>query len=185
MVGTTLIEKLKNGEKQELNKVYVQYREEFIAWLYKSFSVPTDEAKDIYQFSILKFYENVVSGQLKTLSSSLKTYLFAIGKNKALEYNRNMAKKKGSAFDFYLHQLEDTGTAYKEEQLEAIDKGLDALGEPCSRLLKLYYYHKMNLENITKALGYKNYDTAKTQKHKCIQRLKKLSQEWLGKISVS
>jgi RNA polymerase sigma factor (sigma-70 family) len=184
MVGTALIEKLRSDGQEELNRIYKGHREEFIFWINKSYQVPIDDAKDIYQFSILKLYENVLSGQLTTLNSSLKTYLFAIGKNKALEYHRAMAKRVNPAFDLYL-EIDSEDSRLKEEQLQSIEKGLQELGEPCSTLLTLYYYQRQTMETITQTLGYKNANTAKNQKYKCLQRLKKLSLVWSEKLSLS
>jgi hypothetical protein len=39
------------------------------------------------------------------------------------------------------------------------------------------YYHNCSIEDITKKFGYKNADTAKNQKYKCMQRLKKIVEE--------
>jgi len=184
MVGTTLINELKSGGQDQLNRIYQEYREEFILWICKNYSISIDDSKDIYQFSILKFYENVVNGQLSILNSSAKTYLFAIGKYKAMEYTRDIAKRSNPAFELYLESEQEDMTL-KEDMLQAVEKGLKELGEPCSTLLQLYYYQKHTMEAIAQTLGYKNTDTAKNQKYKCLQRLKKISLVFAEKLSIS
>src|SRR5690554_6753794 len=78
-----LIEQIRAGDKKEIEHIYNQHREEFLAYADR-FSIQTDEAVDIYQDSIIVLYENIMSQKLTSLTSSLKTYLFAIGKYKML-----------------------------------------------------------------------------------------------------
>ena len=48
------------------------------------------------------------------------------------------------------------------------------IGEPCKSLLEAYYIHKKPMQEIAEFFGYTNADNAKTQKYKCLVRLKKL-----------
>jgi len=168
-----LIGRLKKDGIEELKRVYTEYREEFIIWLNRKYNISFDDAKDIYQFSMLKFYENVQSGVLKRLSSSPKTYIFAIGKNKALEAVRNKSRRMNISLE--LHSQNDIeGPDIKEAHLQTIEKAMQDLGEPCRTLLDYFYYQQKSLSFITEYFGYKNNNTAKNQKYKCLQRLKKL-----------
>ena len=54
-----------------------------------------------------------------------------------------------------------------------MNDSLENLGEPCSTLLKDFYVHKLSMEEISEKFGYTNADNAKTQKYKCLQRLKR------------
>ena len=54
---------------------------------------------------------------------------------------------------------------------------LEKLGDPCKRLLLLYYKEGLSMQQIADQLGYKNSDTAKNQKCKCIVRLRNLFKE--------
>ncbi len=51
---------------------------------------------------------------------------------------------------------------------------LDQLGEPCKTILRDFYLYNKSMEEITDKFGYTNADNAKTQKYKCLQRLKAL-----------
>jgi hypothetical protein len=51
---------------------------------------------------------------------------------------------------------------------------LDKLGDPCSKMLKAFYFNKKSMQEICTEFGYTNADNAKTQKYKCLTRLKKL-----------
>src|SRR5215212_8720069 len=91
MSENQIIERIRLGGQSELGIIYEEFRSEFIQWISREFHCTTDDSKDIYQLSILIFYDNVKSGKLEHLVSSIKTYLFAIGKNVAKE---NMRKAK-------------------------------------------------------------------------------------------
>ena len=49
---------------------------------------------------------------------------------------------------------------------------LDRIGEPCKSLLQEFYYHGSSMAIIVQKLGYKNEDAAKSQKYKCLVRLR-------------
>jgi hypothetical protein len=40
-----------------------------------------------------------------------------------------------------------------------------------------YYYHKRSMEQLVGMFDYKNADSAKNQKYKCLERLRKLMKE--------
>ena len=61
-----------------------------------------------------------------------------------------------------------------ENRLDLVEKCLEELGDPCRALLISYYYEKKSMLEIAELLGYKNTDTTKNQKYKCLKRLKKL-----------
>jgi predicted DNA-binding protein YlxM (UPF0122 family) len=50
---------------------------------------------------------------------------------------------------------------------------LGFLGEPCKSLIEDFYLNEMSLIEITEKYGYSNSDTAKTQKYKCLMRLRR------------
>ena len=51
-------------------------------------------------------------------------------------------------------------------------KSLARLGTGCRKLLLLFYFFKKNMEEIAVELNYTNADNAKSQKYKCLQKLK-------------
>ena len=60
---------------------------------------------------------------------------------------------------------------------ERAKNALSKLGQPCQRLIELFYYEKKSIPEITLAMNYKNPETAKNQKCKCMARLRKLFEE--------
>ena len=62
----------------------------------------------------------------------------------------------------------------RESHYNQLDAALDQIGEPCRSLLKAYYHHDKNMQEIASDFGYTNPDNAKNQKYKCLARLRKL-----------
>lgn len=74
------------------------------------------------------------------------------------------------------HQAQEEVRQFEEEEkrFEKLGSAIDMLGEPCRSLLKDFYYQDLSMTEIAEKFGYTNADNAKTQKYKCLQRLKKL-----------
>ena len=173
MNGQDLLESIAQGDLSGFETAYVSYRDEFIMWANKNYYCDFDEARDIYQATVIQFYENVRSGKLTTLTSDLKTYLFAIGKNKIRE-QRQAGQRFRDMQSRYEAPDETDDKAEREALYLKVEGSLTELGDPCKRLLELYYYYKKSLAEIAETLSYKNTDTVKNLKYKCLGRLRKV-----------
>ncbi len=170
-----IIEKIKSGNNNQLAMIYREYRSEFIAWITTNYSCSRDEARDVYQISILALHENILNSK-KHVQSSIKTYLFAIGKNKFLEFRKSDARI-GRAMDASTIELEEVSTweyEEKEQNLNLVEKSLEILEDPCRSLLEMYFFHGMSINEIAGRLSYKNKATAQNLKGKCLVRLRKI-----------
>lgn len=176
MGDNAVIESIKSGNESALETVYKKYRQEFVAWAIKSYACTNEQAVDAYQSSIMVFYENIMKGKLTELSSSVKTYLFAVGKNKVMEQKRSAQKMVVGidAHESYLKGQTTEDDDRQEEMLQVVEMGLGELGDPCHAILRNYYYHKQSMEEIATAMDYKNAETVKNLKYKCIKRLRKI-----------
>ncbi len=133
-----------------------------------------DDASDIFQETLIIIFEKVRDKKLH-ISCSLKTFIYSIARNQWLK-KLNSRKKNVQLKNFEdFIRVEESETEFKQE----VDlKNLFAeIGEACRKLLILFYYKKRSMEEISLELNYSNSDTAKNQKYKCIQRLKKLVAE--------
>lgn len=171
------------GNDQILLQLRSGKQKEAVVELYKSFPsirhfIRThggndDEAKDIFQEALIIFYKNAMKPEF-TLTASVNTYLFSVSKY----LWKDELKKKNKTVNFEFDRA-DESISYKnsEEKFVWLDKIINNLGEKCMEILQLFYYKKQSMEEIAGALGYKNIDTAKTQKYKCIERAKTMAQE--------
>lgn len=62
----------------------------------------------------------------------------------------------------------------RDLQFTKMEGALALLGEPCKTIIEDFYMNDRSMQEICERFGYTNADNAKTQKYKCLQRLKKL-----------
>lgn len=174
------LEKIRNGDKNQIEAIYNNHKGEFISWIVKLYHCSFDDASEVYHYAVITFYENVMNNKLTVLDCSVKTYLFAIGRKKYLQNLKSQQKFECNNNSHSLINLPDvqkTDALIKEQRLECVERGLEKLGEPGRSILELYYYHGKSMEEIAELLNYKNSATAKNLKYKCLNRLKKIVEE--------
>ena len=180
MHQTTLspIEAIRSGDNTYITTIYQDYRQPFISWIKNEFNCSEDDAIEFFQTAVVILYDNIISGKLSELNSNIKTYLFGIGKNKAHEWLRHKQKQGSSVDDLLIQYIQEdapgTDEAEFADNLRKVETGMNALGEPCRTLLQLFYYYKASIREICEKLEYKNEDTDKNQKYKCLKRLQVL-----------
>lgn len=106
--------------------------------------------------------------------AGIKTYLYSIGKNKLLADTRKNSKisyQEEIDEDELFEALEEDNTE-KEVRINKIKKLISELGEPCSEILRLFYFNNLSNDEIAEVMKYKNGNTVKNLKYKCIQRIK-------------
>jgi len=170
------LNRIRSGDESALKEVYLKYNSEFLVWIANLNGFNSKESSEVYHLTMLAFFENVKRGKLTTLSSQLKTYIFGIGKNKAKEFKRLYRVKSVSldALGFDYPSEEPQLAENNNGLLSILKKGLQKLGNPCRSLLEAFYLDGLSMEEISKTFDYKSATVAKTQKYKCIQRLKKI-----------
>jgi RNA polymerase sigma-70 factor (ECF subfamily) len=173
------IEKIRLGGQAELGLVYEEHRDEFLAWIIREYRCSREDSLDIYQMTILIFHDNIKSGKLEHLVSSIKTYLFGIGKNIAREFSRRKARMLPIDQEAFLRKqiVDEPDEPEYEESFQLARRALQKLGDPCRKLIELFYYEKKSITEIADEMDYKNPETAKNQKCKCMARLRKLVEQ--------
>jgi len=185
LIPSEIIQKIRSGGQTELGMIYEEYRKEFLQWITKEYECSLDDGKDIYQLVILIFYDNIKQGKLEFLVSSVKTYLFGIGKNLAKDNRRKEKKFTPINQEKWLKEylIDEPDQVIEESTFAIAKRALEKLGQPCQRLIELFYYENKNMQEITDAMQYKNSETAKNQKCKCMARLRKLVDQEIEKNS--
>jgi RNA polymerase sigma factor (sigma-70 family) len=135
------------------------------------------EAKDLFQDGFLVLYRNV-KNPVFTLDCKIKTYIYSVCKRIWLTELKRKSKVP-VVFDeineyVNIDESEIEDHSKHEESLLHLQKSLDKLGEPCNLLLADYYLNDLSMQQIAEKMGYTNADNAKTQKYKCLLRLKKI-----------
>jgi len=175
-----LLAGLANGSDEVLNQLYRRYFPMVLHFITTN-NGSEDDAKDIYQEAIVILYEKVRGGSLE-LYCQLKTYIYSVSRRLWLKQlaqrNRYMVRdiEIPAGEDFAGQQLDDDFIDHEERdrQFNLMADSLARLGEPCRTLLEDFYIQHLSMQEITEKFGYTNADNAKTQKYKCLMRLKRL-----------
>jgi len=181
MNGSNIIEKIKSGDDEILQYIYHEYKSSFCAFLRKIHDIELDQCIELFQISVVVLYDNVATGRLTELTGGLKSYLFGIGKVKAREYFRKQAPVAVNWDENLTHTILDLdGVEDKKELEECLNKVLASFGElsaQCQKLLDLFYFQKSRLTEISQEMSYKNVNTTKNLKYKCLKKLRKIYEE--------
>lgn len=172
-----IINGIARGDNRSIHKIYKSFYPS-IAHMIISNNGSDEEAKDIFQEAVMVLYDKITQQKFE-LSSKLSTFLYAVSRRLWLK----QLSRKGhstntldiSDFEDILHVEEDLQQHQEiENKFDQMNEAMIQLGEPCQTLLKDFYIKNLSMQDITNKFGYTNSDNAKTQKYKCLQRLKKI-----------
>jgi len=171
-----LLSGIKNGNDESLVKVYKLHRNNFIHWAINTYGIDEEIAADMFQDTLIVLHRNIMKGKLVELTSTLKTYIYGIGKNLIKE---RLQKDKKYVNNVELMEHHPGTFVHEKDRMESDDRKkivmnlLEKLGEPCRSILRLYYFKSYSMESIAECLNYKSDDVVKTQKSRCLNELKK------------
>ncbi len=168
-----LLTGLAEGSDRALTQIYRRYFP-MVLHLVLANSGDEDDAKDIYQEALVVVYEQISGGSLE-LHCQLKTYLYSVSRRLWLKALSRRGRFIGLTDTEEAEDVSDDLAQHetRNRQFDQMASSLDKLGEPCRTLLEDFYIRDMSMQAITEKFGYTNADNAKTQKYKCLQRLKR------------
>lgn len=164
-----------NNSEEALNKLYTGYFPMVLQFILNN-SGGEDDAKDVYQEAIIVLYNKIKGGDFE-LSSKLKTYIYSVSRRIWLKKLAQQSRKTNNLADFEDVLMVDDDVEQHEEkdkQFQKMQSALHHLGEPCKTIIQDFYINNLSMQDISEKFGYTNTDNAKTQKYKCMQRLKKI-----------
>jgi RNA polymerase sigma factor (sigma-70 family) len=168
----TLLTNLKNEDNASFELLYKFHFDSIAAYIKQNFGSNQD-AEDTFQETIIVLLQKVRQPNF-VLTSSLKTYLFAIAKNlwlKKLRDNKFITvdyfKNQHQQAEIFLFELQNIPT--KEEKLTL---WLTKITQNCQRILKAIFFYKEPMASLMRRMGW-NRHTAANQQYKCIQQIKK------------
>jgi RNA polymerase sigma factor (sigma-70 family) len=138
-----------------------------------------EDAEDIFQEAVVVLLQKVrLPGFV--LTSSLKTYLYAIARNLWLKKLR--ADKVFLLTDEFQIENEYSVTqAYEIEpeisRSEQVQNWVKKITQNCQDILKALFFQKIPMDIVMVKMGWKNKHTAANQQYKCIQQVKKVKQK--------
>jgi len=164
-----------NNSELGLKKLYTTYFPMILKLIINN-NGNEDDAKDIYQEAVIVLYNKIKTGEFE-LSSKLKTYIYSVCRRLWLKRLVQIHRFGGDIRDFEDYQpVDDDIEKHNDKDLQFLkmESALQLLGEPCKTIMEDFYIHNRSMQEICERFGYTNADNAKTQKYKCLQRLKKL-----------
>lgn len=172
MKNEKLIELLTNG-KQEKAFTYLYNSFPKVERHIKNNSGTKEEALDVFQEGLILLYRKVNDIQIENPEAFLiKTCHF-------LWSNELRKKKVRINTTDEINQIEASEELEvlieKENKLKQLENIILSLGEKCKSIFELFYYKAFDMNSIAKKLGYKNVQTAKVQKYKCMERARNLA----------
>lgn len=169
---------LQSDERLKIKALYKKYRPEFLGFG-KRYNLDRDTLADIYQEAFLALRKRALQGKLEEVDSSMKTYLFGIGKFKI--YDTLKANKREVHYETKLHivceeipEIEIQNEPLLTQKQTLLRKYLKELGEKCRQVLTMFYYRGLNIKEIAEHGGYRNENVVKAQKSRCLKTLKQL-----------
>jgi RNA polymerase sigma factor (sigma-70 family) len=171
---TALLQGLARQDKKAIETIY---KENFglVQALVLNNNGSADDAKDIFQEAMIVLYQKAQSGSFE-LNCQLKTFVYSVCRRlwlKRLMYqNRYSLYENHEQFVVVDEEVEDH--EQKAAEFSLMEKAMNNIGEPCKSLLEAFYMQKKGMQEIAADFGYTNADNAKTQKYKCLMRLKKI-----------
>jgi len=170
-----IVTELKAGNTRIFGEVYKCFP--MIRSMVLKNSGTEEDAKDLFQNALVIFYKNVQKPDFE-LTAKISSYLYSIcDKNwkKILTRDKN---RNHSNLENVDQGSEEMDIELKNEDrpslAQYIRNVLQQIGEPCYSIILLHEFDKVDMNTIKERMGYANAHTARQQKYKCIQKLKKM-----------
>ncbi len=143
--GESSYRRFLDGDESALREILDMYSENLIFFINRyvnNISVAQELSEDV-------FVEILLHKKRYNFKTSLKTYLFTIGRNKAVSYVRRCARKPEYAYEYIENEadrknLEDD--FIKKEQERALHEALGRLNSDYKTVLHLVYFENMSAE---------------------------------------
>jgi RNA polymerase sigma factor (sigma-70 family) len=172
------VDALKTDNHFLIKELYNTNRNPFLNFA-KQYKIDEIDCIDIYQEAFIALRKHAISGKLYNVKSSIKTYLFGIGKHliykKLKEYSlkTNFDSALHKSNDIYEEILIETERELTEEQ-QILQYYFKQLGKSCQQMLTLSFYRGLTNDEIATLEGYESEAVVRSQKSRCLKTLKDL-----------
>lgn len=172
-----LISSLATGESSTISYIYKSCYPTIEKMVFKM-NGSLDDAYDTFQDAVTLLYEKAKAGDLH-LTCRFSTYITAVAKHIWL---KKLEKKKNQSFSILHDNVEEVAGVNSdvslflefENNVSKLNSCFSQIGEPCKGVLSAFYITGKSMQEIASEFGYTNAENAKTQKYKCLNRLRKL-----------
>ena len=198
MTDKEILHSFIDNNQHGIREVYYAWRVPFEQSLMRLLP-NTDDMDDAYQEAFIRLQQHILTERLTAdnIQKSLLAYFKTIGRYVALEIINQRNKGHNQT-----NEEDDDDTIYIKEESELSDDPMDdepissdqsfdpnddmdtqereriirslveQLGKPCAPLLLGHLWKNKSMETLAQELGYSNADSAKSQKAKCMKKVK-------------
>lgn len=143
----------------------------------KQYGGSEDDAKDIFQEGVIALWNNIRSGTYQLRENvKMSTYLIQICKLRWMDRMKKASHRYEIKKEDYVEPAAEAEVLVDwidREDQQQFQRQFAQLGERCQDLLKRFYFLKESLQDIAQVMGLGE-ATAKNEKYRCMQRLKKI-----------
>jgi RNA polymerase sigma factor (sigma-70 family) len=173
----SLLSELTSGDNGKLKTIFEQHAVYCISKLQADHNCSRQDAEDIYTDAVLNFRDKVLLRKIDSILD-LRAYLYGTCKNMLLVSVKKNQRVTIAAIELtnlngqHNHQsMQHENADYQEELLKLTEEALSTIPEPCRQILKLFYFDKLSLEEISLKLNLANANVAKVSKSRCFRKL--------------
>lgn len=162
-----------NRQETVFRQIYRQYYGLVESMVLKN-SGQINDVADLFHDTMIVFFNKAKQPDFQ-LSSTIKTYIFAISRNlwlMKLKKNKKEIQVETAQMESPIEE-EFYKTLELTERKKLIRQLIGQLGEECQKILELYYFRKMRMVQIQKSLALTSEQVAKNKKSKCLKRIRK------------
>lgn len=175
---TEIIESIKSNNDSVLEFIY---RENYktVLNLVVTNSGTKEDADDILQEGIIALYNKIITDDF-ILTSKLNTLLYSICNNlwlKALNKKSRTIRLDDKHIDLLSDVNDVISNEILTEKQRLIKKLFEKIGDGCKQILEAFYYDKKSMVEISNEMNFSGPDYVKTQKYRCIQKIKSIAEE--------
>ena len=168
-----LIEQLRAGDNRSVDLLYRRFYPSVEYFVLRN-NGDNDQASDLFQETLVVLLTSLRDPSFR-LTSSLKTYVFAISRNLWLKQLRKSAR--WTTLEAVDEERVATALADSESSpgvYQTVMSIMIKLTLRCMKLLSSIFFDQKGMTQIMKDDGYTSLHSAQNQKYKCLQQARKI-----------
>ncbi len=149
--GESRYRRFLDGDENAFGEILDMYSENLIFFINRyvnNISVAQELSEDV-------FVEILLHKKRYNFKTSLKTYLFTIGRNKAVSYVRRCSRRPEYAYAYIENEADRKNIEdefIKKEQERSLHKAIEKLNEDYKTVLHLVYFENMSNDEAAKVM---------------------------------
>lgn len=153
------------------NKLKVPFQRWSYLWYWRK-SITNEDIADVYQETMIVFYNWVLRNGTSKIKVKIKTFIFGIAKKKWKEHFRKKVlwNKMADIPEFVTHIW--THDADREAKLARIEAYFNELSGSCKEILTLTYFFDLSCKEIGKEIPNLSIVNCRQKRFSCIQKMR-------------